>query len=44
MSYTIKYTDDAEDDIERLRKSGNKQALDFSIRQKRLPPCVRIAW
>nr|WP_302831128.1 Txe/YoeB family addiction module toxin [uncultured Bacteroides sp.] len=27
MSYTIKYTDDAEDDIERLRKSGNKQAL-----------------
>lgn len=27
MSYTLKYTDDAEKDIERLKKSGNKQAL-----------------
>ncbi|RGV37024.1 Txe/YoeB family addiction module toxin [Bacteroides clarus] len=27
MSYTLKYTDDAEKDIERLKRSGNKQAL-----------------
>ena len=27
MSYTLKYTDDAEKDIERLKKSGNRQAL-----------------
>ena len=27
MSYTLKYTDDAEKDIECLKKSGNKQAL-----------------
>ena len=25
MSYTIKYTDDANEDIERLKKGGNKQ-------------------
>lgn len=27
MSYTLKYTEDAEKDIERLKKSGNKPAL-----------------
>ena len=27
MSYIIKYTDDANEDIERLKKGGNKQVL-----------------